>query len=373
MCENSIKNLQNLCANLSILYVEDDENMQNIMKNGILNMFFKAVYTASDGEEGLLLYTQNRPDIILTDISMPKLNGIEMSKKIRETDHETPIIILSAHSDTDFFLESIELDINGYVIKPIKEGAIVNVLKKCVQNLIDKRELARFREAELAKKDLMIEYQKNKIANYNTLIQELLFMKYYKKEDEVKRGAIKEGDFTKTDSLLSEEEVNILRKRQGSIISAIDYLKELDEDLSEDMSNLSEIEKDLKDAISDFEDSPCVESFYRICEYVQEYVRYMKQLIEFENLASALGSLVVLMEGLGEDDIGKKSTKIALYLNSIHSDLSAWRDAIFVSCSTKDIHYLDSSLFSSVLQMELDIKTDGFGGAAEEGNDIELF
>ena len=94
--------------NYTILYVEDDEGVRTI-NSRFLNRMFKKLYEAKDGEEGLALYKKYHPDIILTDIQMPKMDGITLSKKIRKTDKDTKIIISTAFSDKDYLLEAIEL------------------------------------------------------------------------------------------------------------------------------------------------------------------------------------------------------------------------------------------------------------------------
>ncbi|MEA2018357.1 MAG: response regulator [Campylobacterota bacterium] len=75
--------------------------------------------TASNGEEGLELYKKNSYDLVITDILMPKMDGIEMSKEIKEINQYQNILIISAYSDTKDFVTSIKLGIDGYIIKPI--------------------------------------------------------------------------------------------------------------------------------------------------------------------------------------------------------------------------------------------------------------
>ncbi len=127
-----MKNLLN--SSLKILYVEDD----NIAReNGVeyLENYFNTIYEAADAITALKLYTQYKPDIIITDIQMPKLNGIEFVKKIRQKDKKTQVIIISAYSDTKYLLEAIELKLVKYLIKPVKERDFDDALKLCVQSI----------------------------------------------------------------------------------------------------------------------------------------------------------------------------------------------------------------------------------------------
>ena len=123
----------------SILLAEDEENVRESFKK-VLLLYVKRVFTAKDGKEAYELYTKYHPDIIITDIKMPKLNGIEFIKKIRQKNHDIPIIVTSAYTDQDLLLESIKLSLVEYVVKPIKEKELNRLLKECAQKLYENSE-----------------------------------------------------------------------------------------------------------------------------------------------------------------------------------------------------------------------------------------
>lgn len=123
--------------NSSILLVEDEENLRNSFAK-ILLFYVAKVYTAADGEEAFLLYESKHPDIIITDIKMPKLNGVELIKKIRKENPHIPIIVTSAYTDRDFLLESIKLSLIDYIVKPIKEKDLVRLLEASAEILATK-------------------------------------------------------------------------------------------------------------------------------------------------------------------------------------------------------------------------------------------
>ena len=126
--------LKNSYKNIKILYVEDDEIAR---ENGIeyLQNFFETIYEASDAIVALQLYEKYKPDIIITDIQMPKLNGLEFVKKIRQKDKKTQIIIITAFCDKDYLLKAIELQLVKYLIKPVKEKEFEEALFLCVNSL----------------------------------------------------------------------------------------------------------------------------------------------------------------------------------------------------------------------------------------------
>ena len=123
-----------LLKNKTILYVEDDTILQkNIVET--LSHFFNKVLTASDGDDAYDIYidNQNRIDLIITDINMPNTDGITFSKLIREYDKKIPIIIISAYTDTDYLLDSIDLNIIKYITKPFTTKKIINLLDKLLE------------------------------------------------------------------------------------------------------------------------------------------------------------------------------------------------------------------------------------------------
>lgn len=176
-----MKDLAQITKALTCLYVEDEKDTREIVGGSILPRFFAEVRSAQDGNEGIALYEAKKPDIIITDLNMPKLNGIEMIRAIRESDEEVSIIIMSAHNDTNFFLNAIELGVDGYLLKPLNDTMLVKTIYKCAEHINNKRELELLRKKELDKKELMIKYQENKIATYNELLEELLVIKYFRK------------------------------------------------------------------------------------------------------------------------------------------------------------------------------------------------
>ena len=126
--------LKNSYKNIKILYVEDDEIAR---ENGVeyLQNFFETIYGASDAIVALQLYEKYKPDIIITDIQMPKLNGLEFVQKIRQKDKKTQIIIITAFCDRDYLLKAVELQLVKYLIKPVKEKEFEEALFLCVNSL----------------------------------------------------------------------------------------------------------------------------------------------------------------------------------------------------------------------------------------------
>ena len=128
--------------NISLLYIEDDHDIQEIYLDSIREQV-DIVYTASDGEEGYEVYLKHKPNIILLDIDMPKLDGLSLAKRIRESDSSVKIIITTAYGEQDKLLQAIELYLIKYILKPIDP----TVLKEAIQRA--KREILESQEEEV--------------------------------------------------------------------------------------------------------------------------------------------------------------------------------------------------------------------------------
>jgi len=125
---SNIDEILNYSSTLTILYVEDDKAIREQMTE-ILKDFFQHVIIAKDGQEGLEKF-QAYPDLVLTDIRMPRLDGIEMSKKILTLHPEQIIIIHSAHNESDLLLELINMGISHFLLKPLQPQQLYQALHK---------------------------------------------------------------------------------------------------------------------------------------------------------------------------------------------------------------------------------------------------
>lgn len=125
---------QNILYNLKVLYVEDEEIIREELASFIKRRVGKLII-AVDGEDGLLKFNEHRPDLVITDLKMPKMNGIEMAKNIRNMDDICSIIITTAISDVDSIMNTIDIGIDKYVIKPINTKELVDTMEKAAVRL----------------------------------------------------------------------------------------------------------------------------------------------------------------------------------------------------------------------------------------------
>lgn len=117
-------------TNLNLLYVEDDEEIIEDI-DFFLKRHFNEIIIAQNGEEAFRYFKEKNPDIIILDINIPKLNGLKLASKIRETNKKIPIIFLTAFSDKENLLQAINLHACSYLIKPFKIDELINTINKC--------------------------------------------------------------------------------------------------------------------------------------------------------------------------------------------------------------------------------------------------
>ncbi|WP_243369679.1 EAL domain-containing protein [Geotalea sp. SG265] len=130
----------------TLLFVEDDGATRELISLVIARRFpGMNLFTAVNGAKGLELYRTHRPDIVLTDMKMPVMDGITMAKEIKQLSEGAKIIILSAQSDTRLLLEAIDIGISHYVLKPIDHGKLQSVIEECLESC---RQEQRLREQE---------------------------------------------------------------------------------------------------------------------------------------------------------------------------------------------------------------------------------
>ena len=126
--------------NISLLFVEDDETTRYHLTNLLNQHFYNNVYVAKNGQEGLQSYYDNKPDIILTDLTMPIMNGLEMSKNIKADNPDIPIILITSLFEKEITETAVDIGIDAYLFKPISFTRLKIILKKYESRILLQRE-----------------------------------------------------------------------------------------------------------------------------------------------------------------------------------------------------------------------------------------
>ncbi|EKP8392663.1 response regulator transcription factor [Campylobacter jejuni] len=139
------------CKELIILVVEDEVKARESMIN-ILSERFSKVIGAQNGDEGLKKFKKFKPDLVITDIAMPIMDGLDMAREIKEISDDVPIVVLSAYSEKERLLRSVDIGIDKYLIKPVDIEELFKVLDYLIGEKIEANMLVKISE----------EYQFNK-------------------------------------------------------------------------------------------------------------------------------------------------------------------------------------------------------------------
>jgi CheY-like chemotaxis protein len=160
---------------VSILYVEDQEDVRLFLSK-ILSRHYSRVYLAENGKIGLELYQQHNPDIIITDIKMPLMDGLSMSSRIKELNPKAQIILTTAHSDMEYFIHSIEIGINQYILKPIDREKLYRAIDICREQVMLQKEVELQNTKQKATNELLENLQHKLLLaeNTNKIKQKLL-------------------------------------------------------------------------------------------------------------------------------------------------------------------------------------------------------
>lgn len=127
---------------ISILYVEDDAVTREIVTALLGNLFPNAVlHVAKNGQEGLDLFSRRSPDVVLTDVMMPVMDGLRMSREIRKMNRDARIIVITAQGDVGRVLEAIDIGINRYVLKPVDLNRLSEAMDHCLDEIRLERQL----------------------------------------------------------------------------------------------------------------------------------------------------------------------------------------------------------------------------------------
>ena len=225
-----------ILKNISILYVEDESDVREFTSK-LLSSLLKNVFTAENGQDGLDLYKENinTIDLIVTDINMPKMNGIAMCEKIRELNKEIPIVLTSAHNDTAFLKKAIDVGVSTYAMKPIDLYQLIESITKAIEPIFLKKELVTLNlsleskiEMEIEKINSILDAQENivivtnkeEITNINKKFLEFFGIESFEKFKEAKKDIF---------DLFHEEFGFITRNQMEKQECWLKYIKELPE------------------------------------------------------------------------------------------------------------------------------------------------
>lgn len=129
----------------SILLVDDEEDIREVVGMSLADIGY-TVHTAENGEKALALFRSLIPPIVMTDIKMPGLDGIELLQQIKRENPETEVVMITGHGDMDLAIKSLKYEATDFITKPINVEALEIALKRVHERIIMRRQLKTYTE-----------------------------------------------------------------------------------------------------------------------------------------------------------------------------------------------------------------------------------
>ncbi|MDF1881532.1 response regulator [Sulfurimonas sp. MAG313] len=347
----TIKDLHKYSKNLNILYVEDDKDLREETTT-LFKMLFKEIDTAEDGQIGLDKYNNNFYDLIISDVNMPNMNGIEMCKKIKEINPEQKISIVSAHDESSILMDLIKAGANGFILKPMHmDDLIVALYPVCrdaytqiinielVNELNEKNEQLELQNKQLRTSGNVIETKHQQLGE---LIQE-------KKKIENSH----EVDIVVTQSHPDSVDKDVLNKY---------FEEDTDEGienilfLPDHCADLSEIFTEIPQIISAYAEDPTANEVHKISGLISKaasvliyYSPYLDLLsTSFTELSVTLeNNLDIFIEIMTID-----TQSVLMLFDAVSADMERYVDRFSVeSLAMKNIHHIHEPTALSIQQI----------------------
>ncbi len=156
-----IKALKELTSELNLLYVEDDNALRTETEK-LFGHLFNKVDSTVNGVLGLEMFRKGDYDLIITDINMPLMNGVDLSRHIREQDEDITIIITSAYDESNYLLELIDIGIDKFILKPLTMHKLITSLFSTCENIINTKLVAQYKQ-EIEKTNFQLQHNNKEL------------------------------------------------------------------------------------------------------------------------------------------------------------------------------------------------------------------
>lgn len=336
--------LKVFAKNLNVLIVEDELSLGSELQE-LLSLFFNKVYNAVDGEQGLEYYKRFKCDIVITDLNMPKMNGVELSKQIRILNKEQVIMVLSGHIDV-FVIDLIDIGIQTLILKPYDLEIFLQKLLVQCENVVLKKQFDKMKlnvalntYSDRAN-NTYITPSTNTNISFEKIAQEVVKVK--PKEEVI-------NDYISN--------FNINHKIDDSMWKHI----------SEDIQDLNQAyeENINKIALNGFNESIRM-------ELIRIFYRYNSSLLlipGLDDLAAIFNDLGFVLEDVDLDSLEDDNLGLFDIFEFFYEDIIKFFNIVFVDQEISNVNYLTDSMKSSVFQLKVKLGLESL----DDEEELELF
>lgn len=348
-----VKNLKEIAYDMKLLLVEDDSDLRVQLKI-FLGRFFGCIHTAENGIEALKMYTEESYDLVLTDLTMPLMGGLELAEKIRMHNSEQNILILSGHSESDKLITLINLGIDGFLLKPVDLSRVLTQLNKSAQAIYDHKMFDYF--------STTLEETNQELRNSNAELHKALA--------EIKRMKESEPLNIPHEQLsgreLNDDEKMMLYTRSEKM-SAAEFHSVHPFELDKTNEDLEILEDNFNVLLVSAERNINQETLSVLSRIVHSYAKELEMIPQFSALSYGIQQLATTFDSI--EDVSKIPSIMPM-LTSLFDNLEQWRRGIFFYRNVEDIHYMDNSLISDALSLQGMLSNQHHSSS---DSDIELF
>lgn len=348
-----VKNLKEIAYDMKLLLVEDDSDLRVQLKI-FLGRFFGCIHTAENGIEALKMYKEESYDLVLTDLTMPLMGGLELAEKIRMHNSEQNILILSGHSESDKLITLINLGIDGFLLKPVDLSRVLTQLNKSAQAIYDHKMFDYF--------STTLEETNQELRNSNAELHKALA--------EIKRMKESEPLNIPQEQLsgreLNDDEKMMLYTRSEKM-SAAEFHSVHPFELDKTNEDLEILEDNFNVLLVSAERNINQETLSVLSRIVHSYAKELEMIPQFSALSYGIQQLATTFDSI--EDVSKIPSIMPM-LTSLFDNLEQWRRGIFFYRNVEDIHYMDNSLISDALSLQGMLSNQHHSSS---DSDIELF
>jgi len=329
------KQLKEIAFELDILIVEDELMIQNTLKLA-LSRFFRSIDIASDGKQALSMYGRKQYDLILTDLAMPYVGGVELSRKIKLLNEDQKIIVLSGYSDGEQLIELINIGIEGFLLKPLEIESLVKQLIKTCQSIYDAKMLEYLSS--------LLENSNKELEKKNKELQEKLSATEVTQATKV----VEEEPLAKPVSITTASMTNSSCSLKYKM-SALEFHDTYPLELDRTNENLEELEDRFHCVLTYAEKNMNQQALADLNTIVKEFALEIETIPQFSQLSYGIRQLEETFRSV---DDPQKIKSIMPMIASLFDNLSCWRRSILEYRDAEDIHYMDDSIISDAQSLQ---------------------
>ena len=152
-------------AGEQILVIDDSEEIRGILRDMILGPNGYQVATAQDGQEGVEYALREHPDLILTDVNMPRMTGLEVLQKLREAEYEWPVVLMTFHGSEDIAVQAFRLGVRDYIRKPFEIEEVLSIVERALVESRLRREKEELLQAALLDRSVLLQEIHHRVKN----------------------------------------------------------------------------------------------------------------------------------------------------------------------------------------------------------------